>query len=132
MSEPVFVYDDDCGFCTWWAERFAAHAAVRIVGFSELRPALRDRLPEDYEECSHLVTDERVYSCGEGIEEALLRTDPGRVGRPVVESLRGFGPYREFREWSYRRGADNRALWGKLVSKTPPARTADGEESREE
>jgi hypothetical protein len=61
---PRFVYDD-CGFCTWWAEFFAAHADVELVGFSEMGDDLRARLPAEYEDCAHLVTDGAVYSCGE-------------------------------------------------------------------
>jgi predicted DCC family thiol-disulfide oxidoreductase YuxK len=122
MSDAVFVYDDDCGFCTWWAEFVAERSHLPIVGFSALSSDLRDRLPEDYEQCSHLVTDETVYSCGASIEEALLRTDLGAVPRPVVERLRSFRTYQRAREWGYRRGANNRSLWGRLLSKTPPAR----------
>ncbi|MFB6091120.1 MAG: DCC1-like thiol-disulfide oxidoreductase family protein [Halobellus sp.] len=118
----AFVYDDDCGFCTWWAELFAARTDLRIVGFAELDPELEGRLPDDYEACSHLVTDETVYSCGAAIEEALLRTDPGSLVRPAVEALRQFEDYRQLRERAYRWGADNRALLGKLVSSPPPAR----------
>ena len=121
----ILVYDDDCGFCTWWAEFFDERADVRIVGFSELDPELRERLPADYEECSHLVTDEGVYSCGASLEEALARSDVGPVARPVVDTLRGIGTYDTVREWGYHRIADNRALWGKLLSKTPPTREPD-------
>lgn len=122
MGNGVFVYDDDCGFCTWWAEFFERNADLRRVGFSELNEDLRERLPDEYESCSHLVTDGTVYSCGASIEEALLRTDFGAMARPAVELLRGVGLYRMLREWSYRRGANNRALLGKLLSKTPPTR----------
>jgi predicted DCC family thiol-disulfide oxidoreductase YuxK len=122
VNDDVFVYDDDCGFCTWWAELFEDRAGLRIVGFSELSPALRERLPDEYETCSHLVTDENVYSCGASVEEALLRTDPGSSVRPAVERLQSVDRYRNLREWAYRRGANNRAVWGNVVSKTPPAR----------
>lgn len=122
MAEGVFVYDDDCGFCTWWAELFDRHAELRLVGFSEVDPDLSDRLPDAYESCSHLVADGTVYSCGASIEEALLRTDLGRIARPLVEPLRRVGVYRGVREWGYRRSANNRTRLGKLLSKTPPAR----------
>lgn len=122
MGDPVLVYDDDCGFCTWWAEFLAEHAALRVVGFSEVDPSLRERLPADYEECSHLVTDEGVHSCGASIEEALLRSDVGAAGRPVADFLRSVDAYRAAREWGYRHVAHNRSLWGKLLSKRPPAR----------
>ena len=36
MSRDTFVYDDDCGFCTWWAEFFAQRTDLETVGFDEL------------------------------------------------------------------------------------------------
>ena len=73
---PRFVYDDDCGFCTWWAEFFAEHANLRLVGFSDMDGELLDRLPDEYEDCAHLVTDDELYSCGAAI---VL------VGQPVQQ-----------------------------------------------
>ena len=125
MSGPVLVYDDDCGFCTWWAEYLARRSDVRIVGFTDLSPELRERLPENYEECSHFVTEDEVYSCGASIEEAFVRSDLGEAARPLVESLRRFDGYGAVREGGYRFVADNRSLWGKVLSKTPPAGSSD-------
>jgi len=122
MNGPVLVYDDDCGFCTWWAEFLARRSDFRIVGFTDLSPDLRDRLPEDYEECSHLVTDGEMYSCGASVEEAFVRSDLGEAARPLVESLRRFDGYSAAREGGYRFVAGNRDLWGKVLSKRPPAR----------
>lgn len=121
MADAVLVFDDDCGFCTWWAEFVEERSDVPIVGFSELEPELRERLPDEYEDCSHLVTEEGVYSCGASIEEALLRSDVGSPARPAVERARETNTYERVREWGYRRVADNRTFWGKLLSKTPPA-----------
>jgi len=95
-SEATLVYDDDCGFCTWWADYFDERTALRIVGFSDLTDELRARLPDDYEACSHLVTDDAVYSCGASIEEALTRTDVGGPVDDVVEFLRQFEDYERF------------------------------------
>jgi len=131
MSEAIFVYDDDCGFCTWWAEFFEERTDLRTVGFSALDDTLRERLPADYESCSHLVTDDRVYSCGASIEEAFLRTDVGTVARPAVSRLRRVGSYRTVRERGYRHGADRRGLLGRLLSKSPPARDRTDGESHE-
>jgi len=122
MSPPTLVYDDDCGFCTYWVEYVAERSDLAVVGFSELSVDLRERLPADYEDCAHLVTDEGVLSCGAAMEEAFLRT--GRAG-PLTEPIRfarQFEEYDSFREWGYRWAADHRALLGKLVSRTPPAR----------
>ena len=124
MTGATLVYDDDCGFCTWWADFFDDRTDLRIVGFSDLDgdPDLRARLPDDYEACSHLVTDGAVYSCGESVEQALVRTGLGAGARPAVEFLRKSGAYRDVREWGYRQVANNRVLGGRLLSKRPPAR----------
>jgi predicted DCC family thiol-disulfide oxidoreductase YuxK len=116
VSRATLVYDDDCGFCTWSADWVAARSDVRTVGFGELTPELRDRLPDDYESCAHLVTEETVYSCGAAVEQAFLRTEAGRDARPVVAFLRQFADYERLRERGYRWVADRRALWGRVVS----------------
>lgn len=48
MTNPTLVYDDDCGFCTWSAEFIARRSELRLIGFSELTPDQRGRLPENY------------------------------------------------------------------------------------
>ena len=112
----LFVYDDDCGFCTWWAEFFAESTAVELVAFSDLGSDLRERLPDDYETCAHLVTDEEVYSCGEAIEETFARSDIGEPVQPLIELFRQSALYENVREGSYRQVADRRALWAKVLS----------------
>jgi predicted DCC family thiol-disulfide oxidoreductase YuxK len=124
MSDATLVYDDDCGFCTWWAERIARHGDVTLVGFSQLDTATRERLPDEYEDCAHLLTDEAVYSCGESIEEALLHTDAGGDARSLVAFLRGFEEYERVRERAYRAVADHRGTLGQFLSTDPPARSS--------
>ncbi|MFB6083386.1 MAG: DCC1-like thiol-disulfide oxidoreductase family protein [Halorientalis sp.] len=116
MTDATLVYDDDCGFCTRCAEYLDDRSTVEIVGFSELDADLRERLPEDYEECSHLVTEDAVYSCGESIERAFLRSEIGEDYRPVVEFLRSFEEYERLRERGYELVADNRSFWSDLSS----------------
>lgn len=130
MSHPVFVYDDDCDFCTWWAAVFEDHADVRTVGFSDLDEDLRERLPAEYESCSHFVTAESVRSCGASIEAALLRTSLGTLASPLIERLRQYGWYHGAREWAYRRGANNRDRLGRILSKTPPAQVSSRDADR--
>jgi len=120
MDDPILVYDDDCGFCTWSARFVAARSSVELVGFSELTDDLLERLPEEYEDCAHLVTEEEVYSCGAGMEEAFLRTDLGEEVREPVGFLRQFEDYDDIREQGYRLVADNRDLFGKVLSADPP------------
>ena len=122
MAEATLVFDDDCGFCTWWAEFFEQRADLELVGFSEIDPELREQLPDEYEHCSHLLADGTRYSCGASIEEAFARSDIGEPARPVLENLREVGTYNDLREWGYRQVAGDRALWGRLFSKTPPVR----------
>lgn len=113
MSRATLVYDDDCGFCTRSARFIQRHGSVRIVGFSELSPALESRLPEGYRECAHLVTEETVYSCGEAVEQAFERTK--LVPSGFFGAL-GFLPgYPFLREWTYQQVADNREIIGRLV-----------------
>ncbi len=116
METPVLVYDDNCGFCTWWAEFFEDTADLRIVGYEDLTADLRDRLREDYEDCSHFVTDSAVYSCGASIEQAFVRSEVGRPLKPVVAQLNQHDSYATLREWGYKKVAHNRALAGKLMS----------------
>jgi predicted DCC family thiol-disulfide oxidoreductase YuxK len=129
--EPMFVYDDDCGFCTWWADQFARRTDLRMVGFADLDDDLRERLPADYVDCAHLVTDDAVYSCGAAIEEALVRTEAGAEARPLVDFLRQFGDYTDLRERAYRFAADRRDTLGLVVSKTPPARRDRDDDTRD-
>jgi predicted DCC family thiol-disulfide oxidoreductase YuxK len=123
MSDATLVYDDDCGFCTWWAELLGNSGEFRIVGFSDISPALSDRLPATYEECAHLVTDDAVYSCGASIEEAFVRSEFGADARPVVDFLRNFEEYERARERAYSWVADRRDVLGTITSKEPPARS---------
>jgi predicted DCC family thiol-disulfide oxidoreductase YuxK len=122
MTDATLVYDDDCGFCTWWADYIAERSDVELVGFSELTDETRERLPEDYEECAHLLIDGEVYSCGESIERALARADLGVDFEPLFQFCRQFDEYARFRERIYREVADRRDTFGKVISKDPPAR----------
>lgn len=128
MANETLVYDDECGFCTWWADFFDKRSDFRVVGFSELTDDERERLPEHYERCSHLLTDEEVYSCGESLEQALVRSDLGERARPLVRFLRNFEDYNRLRERGYRKVADHRGELGGVLSKTPPAKQESGRE----
>ena len=128
MNDATLVYDDDCGFCAWWADYLAADVDVEVVGFSELTPDLRDRLPDDYEECSHLLVGGERYSCGASIEQAFVGTSLGADLRPAVRFLRNFEDYERLRESAYQWVAENRGLLGQFLSKEPPAQTESDRE----
>lgn len=116
----TFVYDDGCGFCSWWASFFARRTSLGLVGFSDLTDEERDRLPEDYEECAHLLTEEGVFSCGAAVEEGLVRT--GALPEEVTTFLHQFTDYPDYRERLYRAAADRRDVWGFFISDEPPSR----------
>ncbi|MGB9986907.1 DCC1-like thiol-disulfide oxidoreductase family protein [Salarchaeum japonicum] len=122
MSEhpPRLVYDDECGFCTWCARLADDLGDFELVGFHELTPDQRARLPDDYETCAHLLTDDAVYDCGEAMEQALARIHP--VFDAAFEVLRAVPGYPSLREKLYRWGADRRDWWGKIVRCDPPAK----------
>ena len=115
MALPRLVYDDDCGFCTWSAEFVSRYSELELVGFSELTADQRARLPADYEQCAHLLTDRRVYSCGEAMEEAFARTDLAPAD--LVPLLREIPGHAKRREKGYRWVANNRDHFGSALRK---------------
>lgn len=121
------VYDDDCGFCSWWAA-LVADRGVPVVGFSDVTEDDLGRLPEDYETCVHLLTDEAVYSCGEAVEQALVRAHI--LPADLVEFLRQFADYGHLRDAVYEWGADNRDKLGVLLSAEPPIDRESDESGR--
>jgi predicted DCC family thiol-disulfide oxidoreductase YuxK len=123
MSDATLVYDDDCGFCTWWAQFLADRSDITLIGFSELDEGTIKRLPADYEECAHLLVDGSVYSCGESIEQAFVESDLGQDFQPAVDFFRGFDEYDTLRERAYREVADRRDFFGQFLSASPPARS---------
>jgi len=120
METATLVYDDDCGFCSWVAAFVAERSEMGIVGFSELAEEERERLPEDHEDCVHLLTDDAVYSGGEATEIAMERA--GVLPGEARTFLNQFADYGRLRERLYREAANRRDLWGTLLSAEPPAR----------
>lgn len=96
MGRPRLVYDDACGFCAWVTEFAVRYGPFEPVGLSEVTPAQRERLPEDYEACAHVMTDEATFSCGKAVEVALVRVFPAlALVVPVLRLLPGYEAARE-------------------------------------
>jgi predicted DCC family thiol-disulfide oxidoreductase YuxK len=122
MARPLIVYDDGCNFCTWIAERAVGYGPFEIVGITDVGdlPAdQRERLPEDFEECSQFVTDEAVYSCGESAERVLSRMI--LLSAPVFAAFRKVPGYASFREELYHLVSNNRPWLEELLHSDPPA-----------
>ncbi|WP_224333142.1 DCC1-like thiol-disulfide oxidoreductase family protein [Haloprofundus halobius] len=116
MSVPRLVYDDDCGFCTWCAVVADRYGEFELVGFAALTDDQLARLPDDYETCAHLLTDDTVFSCGAAAERVLATSHP--LFECVFSLLRRVPAYPAVRERLYRWAADRRALWGRIVSRS--------------
>lgn len=115
MAEARLIYDDDCGFCTRAAFLVVEHgAAVDLIAFSELTPTDEARLPPDWRECAHLLTDEERYSCGEAMTRVYEQTDLPLAGLlPYLRRLPGFATLREL---AYRVVANNRPWFSRRLS----------------
>lgn len=111
-APPRLVYDDDCRFCTRAARFVARHGVVELVPFSAVTPDQRARLPEDWESCAHLLTDDAVYSCGAAMERAFELT--GLPPAAVLPAARRLPGWTRLREAGYRTVADNRGRLSRL------------------
>ncbi|QSW99738.1 DCC1-like thiol-disulfide oxidoreductase family protein [Haloterrigena alkaliphila] len=122
---PKLVYDDDCYFCTWSATFAVRRGNIQPVRLSEvqdgesrLRDFEREHLPEDFEECAQLLTEDAVYSCGAATEEALVIA--GVLPRRPIEFLRRFTTYNWLREKTYHTLSNNRGIVANVFGRDPP------------
>jgi predicted DCC family thiol-disulfide oxidoreductase YuxK len=81
-ATPTLLYDDDCGFCRWFADRIRRWDRAGALTFTSIQGAqgqelLRSVPPELRLATMHVVSpDGRVWSGGEAVRE-LLRILPG-------------------------------------------------------
>ncbi len=122
---PKLVYDDDCYFCTWSATFAVRRGDIQPIRLSEvqegqsrLSDSEHDHLPDDYEECAQLITENAVYSCGAATEESLVIA--GVLPRRPIEFLRRFEAYRRVREKLYHTFSNNRDIVSNVLSRDPP------------
>lgn len=118
MARPRLVYDDTCGFCAWLTEFAVRYGPFEPVGLSEVTPALRASLPDDYERCAHVVTDEGTYSCGEAVDVGLMRIFP--VMAVLVPLLRLLPGYEAVRDGLYHAVSKRRYSLEAVVYSEPP------------
>lgn len=128
------MYDDTCHFCTWSATFAIRRSDIQPVrlsrvqdGRSRLSDVERDRLPDGYEECAQLITEDAVYSCGSATEQSLVIA--GILPELLVGFLRRFDGYERLRETVYHLASDNRDIVSKVISRDPPVSKHVSEES---
>lgn len=92
MRRALVIYDEDCGFCRWSAERLRVwdrRGALRFVplGSREAAEVLRD-VPADERSMSwHLVEpDGRVRSAGGAVAPLLRRLPGGSVPASLADA----------------------------------------------
>lgn len=112
-EKPKLVYDDDCGFCTRSALYISRESEVALVPFSSVSPPLEDNLPENWQECAHLVTEDSIYSGGEAMVRAYELTD-GRLS-PFLGILRYIPGYEIVRDMIYDWITDHRPLVSRIL-----------------
>lgn len=122
---PKLVYDDNCRFCTWSATFAVRRSDIQPVRLSRvqeresrLNDAERARLPEGYEQCAQLITDDAVYSCGASVEQSLVIA--GVLPESLVDFLRHFEDYERLREASYHLLSNNRDIVAHVIGREPP------------
>jgi predicted DCC family thiol-disulfide oxidoreductase YuxK len=86
MGRVTVLYDEDCGFCRWSADRVRrwtrGEAVISPIQGERGRDLLREVPPARRLDSMHAVTaDGRVWSAGAAIPP-ILRTIPG--GRPLA------------------------------------------------
>lgn len=118
MARPRLVYDDACGFCTWATEVAVRYGPFEPVGLSEVTATQRERLPDEYEACAHVLADGWTYSCGEAVEVALARIFPAST--LVLSVLRLLPGYEAARERLYHAVSERRYSLERIVSSEPP------------
>jgi len=131
---PQLVYDDDCHLCTWSATFAVRRSNIQPVrlsrvqnGTSRLDDDERDRLPDGYEECAQLLTEDAVHSCGAAMEQSLIFA--GVLPGSFVEGLRRFDGYERLRERGYHFLSNNRDHLAKVIDRDPPVSQHVSEES---
>ena len=115
MSKATLLYDADCGFCRWTAERIRAWDRHRVLRFVPIQSAegeamLGDMDPHRKMASWHLVDEDgTVHSAGAGVYP-LFRLLP--AGAPLSLLARAFP---SSTERFYRLVAANRERLGRML-----------------
>jgi predicted DCC family thiol-disulfide oxidoreductase YuxK len=110
MERATVLYDEDCGFCRWSADRLRAWDRGGRLAFAPIdgaigATALRHIDPEGRAASWHLVTEDgRVWSAGAAIPRVLRELPAGFVLAPLFETFpgtteRAYGLIARHRAW---------------------------------
>jgi predicted DCC family thiol-disulfide oxidoreductase YuxK len=118
MKTAVLLYDSDCGFCRWSADKILAwDRRDRLRPLALQDPETATLLPGMSEEARmaswHLVTPKNQVYSGAAAAPPLLRLLPG--GRPLA-ALLALSP--SLTDRAYRLVARNRDRFGRLIGQT--------------
>jgi predicted DCC family thiol-disulfide oxidoreductase YuxK len=121
MTEPqrvTLLYDEDCGFCRWSADKIRAWDSRRALAFVSIQGETGTDLlyavpPERRLDSMHALTlDGRVWSGGEAVRVIVARLPGGAV---VASIARAFP---EATEIVYRQVVRNRQRLGRWLGMT--------------
>lgn len=109
------LWDGECGFCrecVRWASKRDRHARFRAIPYQETpSPPMTAELRERCREAVQVVTREgATYSAGLACAFVLEQIGYERLGRFMQ-----WRAVRPFVEWGYRRVANNRNFFGRLI-----------------
>ena len=115
MSRAIVIYDEDCGFCRWSADRLRAWDRRQALRFVPLQDRETDRLLEEIPrerrgQSWHLVEpDGRVWSAGAAVPRVLRRLPLGAPFASLAEAAPGWTDH------AYTVAARRRATLGHLL-----------------
>jgi predicted DCC family thiol-disulfide oxidoreductase YuxK len=117
MERAIVVYDADCGFCRWTAERLRVWDRRRSLRFLPVQDAEADTVlrsvPAERRAASwHLVEpDGRVWSGGAAVPRLLARLPAGAAPAAIAASMPSFT------DRAYGAVARRRATLGRLLGR---------------
>jgi predicted DCC family thiol-disulfide oxidoreductase YuxK len=129
-AQPTVLYDEDCGFCRWSAERLRRWDRRGSLRFAPIQSAtglsvLRSLEPDARLDSLHVVgADGRLWSGADAIP-VLLRSLPG--GRPVAAlAAAAAAPTDAAYRWVARRRGRLGRLLGQRACAVDPSRAEGG------
>ena len=100
---PVFVFDSECPFCTFWAKRWERQLSPAVEYLSIQEAAKRFRIPEDeLQTTPHFFIGANLYSTGAHAVILMLSYKKGSPWLWISEHIPGSST---FFEWVYQKVA---------------------------